>query len=132
MNIKLNKDFETEYPNDVWKGFDGRQVATLGVAAVLGGGLIVLIWWKTKIDPSYCVYLAMPFIAGVLFLGFKQYQGMYLEEYLKELWYEKKTKHLSYDAGEFSYDDARKFSMNTKSTISTKSTKSKRNGGKKK
>ena len=32
MNIKLNKDFEVEYPDDVWRGFTARQVITSPVA----------------------------------------------------------------------------------------------------
>lgn len=109
MNIKLNKDFEREYPDDVWKGFTKRQTLTIALAAALGSCIIVGIWYLTGIRPYYCVYLGMPVIAGILFGGFKQYQGMYLEEYIKELIFEWKTRQLSYEADELDEQSIRTF-----------------------
>lgn len=114
MNIKLNKDFEQEYPDDVWKGFTGRQTATIIIAVVLGGATIFGIWYLTRIEPKYCVYLGMPVLAAILFFGFKQYQGMFVEQYLKELLFERKIRHLSFDAGELEEKNVRIFSMDTK------------------
>ena len=50
-------------------------------------------------------------MAGILYIGFKQTQEMYLEEYLKELSFERKIRHLTFDAGEFEEHKARMFSM---------------------
>lgn len=113
MNITLNKDFEVEYPDDVWKGFTARQVAAIVLAGAVAVGTGVLIWKLTGLSPNYCVYLGMPVMAGILYIGFKQNQGMYLEEYVKELSFERKIRHLTFDAGEFDEHTARIFSMKT-------------------
>lgn len=112
MNIKLNKDFETTYPDDVWKGFTGRQTATIALAALVGCAAVFGIYKLTGLEVKYCVYFAMPVFAGILFLGFKELQGMFLEEYLKELRFERKIRHLSFDAGEHDDCNTRIFSMN--------------------
>lgn len=111
MNIKLNKDFETEYPDDVWRGFTIRQVISIFLAGAFAIGTGALIWYLTRINPTYCVYLGMPVMAIILYIGFKQNQDMYLEEYIRELSYERKIRHLSFDAGEFNEHTARRFSM---------------------
>ena len=112
MNIKLNKDFETEYPDDVWRGFTARQVVTILFAGALAIGVGALVWKLTGINPKYCIYLGMPVMGLILYIGFKQNQGMHLEEYLKELSYERKIRHLTFEAGEFDEHAARIFSMN--------------------
>ena len=112
MNIKLNKDFEVEYPDDVWRGFTARQVITIIFAAACAIGTGALVWKLTEIPPNYCVYAGMPVMAGILYVGFKQTQEMYLEEYLKELSFERKIRHLTFDAGEFDEHEARIFSTN--------------------
>lgn len=123
MNIKLNKDFETTYPDDVWKGFTGRQTATIALAAAIGCAVVFTIYKLTGIEVKYCVYLAMPVFAGILFIGFKEVQGMFLEEYLKELRFERKIRHLSFDAGEHEDCNARIFSMDAVDAVNERGKK---------
>ena len=46
MKIDLNKDFEEQYKNELWKGFTARELE-YGAAALLVAAVIALTVWKT-------------------------------------------------------------------------------------
>ena len=46
MKIDLNKDFEEQYKNELWKGFTARELG-YGAAALLVAAVIALTVWKT-------------------------------------------------------------------------------------
>ena len=71
MNININKDFEKEYKDDSWRGFSMQEVCT-----------------------------GVPPAIPLLVYGFYRYQGMNLLELIREVFEEKKSNKLCYEAGE--------------------------------
>ena len=100
MNIPINKDFEREYREDVWRGFSLRQLLFLGVGVCIGAGVILFVYFYLGFPIQACVYLGVPAMAPALVVGFYTYQGMTILEYVKALLYEKNTKVLVWEAGE--------------------------------
>ena len=37
MKIDINKDFEEQYKNELWKGFTARELAYAGIALFVAG-----------------------------------------------------------------------------------------------
>ena len=87
MNININKDFEKEYKDDSWRGFSMEEV--------------LFFYYQFHLPLNMVLYLGLPPAAPILLLGFFRYYGMRLTELMKEIWYEKKIKNLSYEAGEY-------------------------------
>lgn len=101
MKIRVNKDFLREYKDDAWKGFSGKEVASLLLAAGTAIALVFLLHFGCGIAPAAAVYLAVPAAALVILLGFYRYQG-YLPpvRLLQEIFYTYGTKELPYAAEE--------------------------------
>lgn len=97
MNIQMNKDFLTEYKNDVWKGFDGKELIALTSAGILTGGIVVGIYLATKMSPATAVYLAIPFAIPIILLGFYAYQKyLPVEKLVQEILYTYATEKLCF------------------------------------
>lgn len=97
MNIQMNKDFLSEYKNDVWKGFDGKELIALSSAVAMTGGIIVGIYLATKMSPATAVYLAIPFAIPVILLGFYSYQKyLPVEKLMREILYTCAIEKLSF------------------------------------
>ncbi len=99
MIVDINKDFLTEYKDDLWKGFSGRELGTIIVAGGVAAGIVALISNLSGMKPSDAVYIALPAAFPILLLGFFRYQG-YLSpiELLKEIVFTQRTRHLHFES----------------------------------
>ena len=101
MQIKINKDFLTEYKDDAWKGFTAQEILSIVTGAGVAFVVIVLLYLFAGISPAAAVYIGVPIAAPVIFSGFYRYQG-YLspKQLFKEIRYTRKVTRLFYDTGE--------------------------------
>lgn len=101
LKIRVNKDFLREYKDDAWKGFSGKEVMTLLLAAGTAIALVFLLHMGLGIAPAVAVYLSVPAASPIVLLGFYRYQG-YLSpiRLLREIYYTYKAKELPYAAEE--------------------------------
>ncbi len=101
MKIRVNKDFLREYKDDAWKGFSGKEVASLLLAAGTAIALVFCCISGVELRRRLAVYLAVPAAAPIILLGFYRYQG-YLPpvRLLQEIFYTYGTKELPYAAEE--------------------------------
>ena len=102
MQIPINKDIEVEYKDQLALGFSLKELVWILMAGIIIAGVGVFAWSKFHVTPEVAFYIGMPFGAIPIFIGFKKFQGMTLMQYLKEVNFEKKTRDLSFDAGEIS------------------------------
>ncbi len=123
MNIPINKDFEREYQEDVWRGFSLRQLIFLGIGVCIGASIVLFAYFYLGFPIQACVYLGVPAMAPALVAGFYTYQGMTILEYVKVILYEKKTEVLIWEAGEMICPDLK---TQSKLTCSEKRKKRKR------
>lgn len=100
MNININKDFETEYKEDVGRGFTMRQMSTLIASVIVCFLQMAGIYYFFHLPIATCVYPSMPGTAVVLAIGFYDYQGLTLTKLVQELLYERQTRLLTFEAGE--------------------------------
>lgn len=84
MDIKINKDIATQYPDDAFKGFSVRQLLCIGTAAVLGIGIILFLYYGADVNIHAAVYVALPVPAVIVLAGFMKYKGMPLITAIKE------------------------------------------------
>ena len=100
MQIKINKDLEEEYRDEFIRGFSVREALfILGGFGVIAG-ITALAYFQFGIMPDIGIYIGLPFGIPVLTFGFFKYQGLTLAAYLKEIFFVKCTKILTYDADE--------------------------------
>lgn len=101
MKVNINKDFLTEYKDDVWKGFSMKELITLIIAACVAGGVICLLHFRFGIDPATAVYGGVPVAIPIILLGFFKYQG-YLNpiDYIREIMFTGKIRLLTYETAE--------------------------------
>lgn len=101
MKIHLNKDFNTEYKMDFWKGFSKSEVLYIIQGFAVGGVIASAAFLLFKVPLVACIYLAVPFAALVVFARMYKYQG-YLPfiEALKEMRYSEKISVLAYETDE--------------------------------
>ena len=101
MKIDMNKDFEQEFKGTLWKGLGAREVVTGIIALLISSVVVVFVWRTTGIPINVCVYLGIPIMMPVAFIGFFRYQGATMGELLKELKYWYMTRELSFEAEEY-------------------------------
>ena len=101
MQIKINKDFLTEYKDDAWKGFTAQEIFSIVTGAGVAFMVIILLYFFAGISPAAAVYIGVPVAAPVIFSGFYRYQG-YLspKQLFVEIRYTRKATGLFYDTGE--------------------------------
>lgn len=75
MKIDLNKDFEEQYKNELWKGFTARELG-YGAAALLVAAVIALTVWKTTgLAINLSIYTGIPFMVPIIYLAMVKHQG---------------------------------------------------------
>lgn len=101
MKIRVNKDFLREYKDDAWKGFSGKEVASLLLAAGTAIAFVFLLHSGFGVSSAVTVYFSVPVASPIILLGFYRYQG-YLSpvRLLQEIFYTYGTKELPYAAEE--------------------------------
>ena len=75
MKIDLNKDFEEQYKNELWKGFTARELG-YGAAALLVAAVIALTVWKTTgLAINLSIYTGIPFMVPIIYLAMVKHRG---------------------------------------------------------
>ncbi|MDD6667750.1 MAG: PrgI family protein [Lachnospiraceae bacterium] len=101
MTIQINKDFLTEYKDDVWKGFNARELISIITGGATAFGVVILLYYFTKMNPATLVYFAVPFAIPAVGIGFYRFQGyLSLTDLLKEMMYTWYTKELHSESEE--------------------------------
>lgn len=104
MNIPINKDFETTYKENAWKGYSRGELkyGALGLAvAVISGVLLIFVM---KVHYQIGIYLSVFCMAPVVAAGFwKSRNGLPLTEHYKAIKYREKTQRLVYKAREYRF-----------------------------
>lgn len=111
MRININRDIEEAYKDQFMKGFTMRECGYIALALILALVVGYILYHFLSVPLSVSAYIALPFLAPPLLIGFVKIQGLTLIEYLKEILYERKIKELYYDADEYS-GNKKIFSMN--------------------
>lgn len=114
MKIDLNKDFEEQYKNELWKGFTARELG-YGAAALLVAAVIALTVWKTTgLAINLSIYTGIPFMVPIIYLAMVKHQGQTWIESIKNVWFYLKTKELPYEMEERDFSSYGIFSMDSK------------------
>jgi len=101
MTIQINKDFLTEYKDDVWKGFNTREVLSIISGGAVSISVVALLFFLTKISPATLVYVAIPLAFPMILYGFWKYQGyLTVSEFLTEVIFSYYTKELHFESEE--------------------------------
>lgn len=100
MNININKDFEKEYKDDSWRGFSMQEVCCIGIALSMAAAVSMWFYYTYHVPLNTVIYTGVPPAIPLLVYGFYRYQGMNLLELIREVFEEKKSNKLCYEAGE--------------------------------
>lgn len=105
MNIPINKDFERNYKDTVWKGFSLKELKCVALAAAAAIIAVLFFWLGFGLPMEAAIYLGVPFAAPVIFSGFIKYEnGLGPKENRAAQRYRRATARLAYQSGE--YDSA--------------------------
>lgn len=101
MNIKINKDFLTEYRNDFWKGFTVHELVYVGIGGLCGAATAALLYFKFHLEVTLSIYTGVPVAFPIILFGFYKYQGyMPVKQLLKEMLYTYMSSEISYSSTE--------------------------------
>lgn len=100
MNIKINKDFDREYKDEMYRGLTSKEVISIVAAAVVAGTVVFLLYRYAGVPLATGVYPGVFCAIPCLAAGFMSFQGLSPVRYLKEMFYARRTKLLTYDADE--------------------------------
>lgn len=102
MNIPINKDFEHDYRETVFKGFTMHEAKYVFAGLVIIVSVCVFLWFFVGLSPVLAVYISVPAGAPVIIAGFWQSpNGLTLKAQMKAVKYRKATELLCYRAGEY-------------------------------
>ena len=102
MNIPINKDFETEYPQNIAGGFSMKELKFIvcGLAAAISSGLFLI--FVLGINYQIGIFAALIPMTPIVLMGFRQNKnGLSMTEAYKAKKYRKKTAVLLYKAREY-------------------------------
>ena len=101
MKIDINKDFEESFPNEIYSGFTLGQCLAAAIGLAMAAGAAFLLWKYMGIPIVECTYLTIPLMIPACAIGFFRYQGQNLLGIIREFLFARKTRRLSYAAGEY-------------------------------
>lgn len=101
MKININRDIEEAYKDQFMKGFTMRETGYIALAFASIILVAFVLCGVIGVPITISVYVSLPFGVPALLMGFKNFQGLTVVEYIKELLYEKKIQELYYDADEY-------------------------------
>ena len=101
LKIDINKDFEEAFPNGIYSGFTLGQCLAAVIGLAMAAGAAFLLWKYAKIPIVECTYLTIPLMVPACAVGFFRYQGQTLTGIIREILFSRKTRKLSYSAGEY-------------------------------
>lgn len=132
MKIDLNKDFEEQYKNELWKGFTARELGYGVVALLVAGGIAFSVWKATGLAINLSIYAGIPFMVPIIYLAMVKHQGHTWIESLKNMWFYMQTKELPCEMEERNVSQHRIFSMDTKYIRESKKKELQEEGGRNK
>lgn len=106
MQIPINKDFEKDYKDNLWKGFSMPESISILAALLCCLTVLAILYLKFGIPLDVAPYCSIPFAVPPLAAGFwKSKSGLSLKQYLNVREYVKRTKLLLYEPDEYIYGD---------------------------
>lgn len=111
MKIRINKDFETAFPDEFVAGFTLKQSLTALVGLAIAGVVALILYRYSGFSIVECTYIGIPVMIPVVAVGFFTYQMETPIGMAKEFYYESKTKLLLYEPEEYEEGLQRVFSM---------------------
>ena len=114
MKIDLNKDFEEQYKNELWKGFTARELGYGAVALLVAAVIALTVWKTTGLAINLCIYAGIPFMVPIIYLAMVKHQGQTWIEHFKNRWFYLQTKELPYEMEERNLSSHKVFSMDSK------------------
>ncbi|MCR4781805.1 MAG: PrgI family protein [Lachnospiraceae bacterium] len=108
--IRINKDFVSEYKNNVYKGFNVRELITIACGLPVGVIVGYFLYKKVGLDIQVSTYAGVACVVPIAYIGMYKFQG-YLEliSLFKEMIYQKKTKELTFISPEENYKNEKVF-----------------------
>lgn len=100
MHIKINKDFQTEYKEELFRGLSAKEAVSLAAGAGVAGLLTFLLYDRAGVPVEAGIYAGVFCAIPVLMAGFLTIQGLSPARYFKEAVYAYRTRLLVYGAGE--------------------------------
>lgn len=83
QRIDINRDIaDDEYDVGIFKGFKGRELVFMGLAVVVGGGVILIL--SQYFPMLLAVYIGSPLSLGIGYMGIYKKHGMTFMEMLKK------------------------------------------------
>lgn len=114
MKIDLNKDFEEQYKNELWKGFTARELGYGAVALLVAAVIALTVWKTTGLAINLCIYAGIPFMVPIIYLAMVKHQGQTWIEHFKNMWFYLQTKELPYEMEERNLSSHKVFTMDSK------------------
>ncbi len=114
MKIDLNKDFEEQYKNELWKGFTARELGYGAVALLVAAVIALTVWKTTGLAINLCIYAGIPFMVPIIYLAMVKHQGQTWIEHFKNMWFYLQTKELPYEMEERNLSSHKVFTMDFK------------------
>lgn len=105
MKIPINKDLDTDFKNEIWKGLEIRDLVYGAICIAIIGITAFVAGYYLKVPTQLCVLIGIVPALPVFLLGFHKIQGMTMFAYFKEFIYDKMTEELFYDADEIPNND---------------------------
>lgn len=94
MLIPINRDFDQEYSNDIWKGFSAKQLCYLLGAAGVSVLVSTVLYFQVKLMIQICIYAGVFSVIPIVALGFWSFQEMSLAQFIAVYFIQKKTQFL--------------------------------------
>lgn len=102
MNIPINKDFERDYKESMWKGFSLHELLCIGAGTGIAVCAALLLWLFIKVPVTLAIYIAIFLGFPVIMSGFwKSVNGLWIIDYRRAVKYRKATATLLYRAREY-------------------------------
>lgn len=102
MNIPINKDFDNDYKETIWKGFSLYELVHLLIGTAVSVALCLILWLAVKLPVIAAIYLSIPIGFPVIAAGFwKSVNGLNLKAHRRAVRYRKDTAVLFQEMGEY-------------------------------
>lgn len=100
MHIKINRDFETDYKDELFRGMSVKETMSLAAGAAAAGIVTFLLNKCAGLPLEVGIYPGVFCAAPILAAGWVTIQGLTPLGYLKEIIYSYRSRTLAYAADE--------------------------------
>ncbi|NBH99473.1 PrgI family protein [Hominisplanchenecus murintestinalis] len=108
MHIKINRDFDTDYKDELFRGMSVKETVSLAAGAAVAGVTTFLLDKYAGLPPEVGIYAGVFCAVPILGAGFVSIQGLTPIGYLKEIIYFYRSRTLAYAADELPRGHQRK------------------------